>query len=333
MLEDYLKRLENLITPETYSKANFKERIGVTSRGSEQFSPNKDIVLEDSKRLIDSYLNKMGVKEQDQKSFSEGRLKAYNKILESEGKFEHPPDEVGNTGNPSRTGRMFSKDRVNEDSVARVLSYSPNKEDIGVLREKIHNINLKNMNYRHEIETLKANINNLTKELDEQRQLITKYERQKESDNKYLLKLEGMLQNSKSSSLLSFKTPTNPNGAINDLSRITSTHTGFKNKRNTSFNDLFSVEFSKNNILIEEKGNGGNILNVNDKEELRMLVLNLLTENKKLKDFQKEVFEISKSYDNINEGMMEAIKGIQGLVKDEQMVGDDPKFELISRFI
>jgi hypothetical protein len=334
MLEDYLKRLESLITPETYSKANFRERIGVTSRGSDLTLPTKDIVLEDSKRLIDSYLNKMGIKELESKSYSENRLKAYGKILESEGKLEHPPDEQRVT----RTGRMFSKDRVNspEDSVAKVLSYSPNardSEDVGMLKEKIHNLNLKNMNYRHEIETLKSTINGLNKELDDQNQLITKFERQKESDNKYLLKLESMLQHSKSSSLMSFKSSSNPNGAINDLSRITSTQTGFKNKRNTSFNDFFSVEFSKNNILIEEKGNN-NILNLNDKEELRMLVLNLLTENKKLKDFQKEVFEISKSYDNINEGMMEAIKNLQCIMKDDQLVNLDDaqgKFELISK--
>jgi hypothetical protein len=345
MLEDYLKRLENLITPETYSKANFKERIGVTSNKDLQASPNRDMILEDGKRLIDSYLNKMGVnREQDQKAFlSENKLKVYNKILESEGKLENPPEDniaSGSHSNTLRTTRMFSpiksRDSQLGDSTMKRLSFSPggvrdrDNEEAGTLREKIHNLNLKNMNYRHEVETLKNTITGLQKELEEQKHFVYKLERQKENDNKYLLKLESMIQNNRSNSLLSYRSSNSPNGAINDISRITYNQTA--KKKNTSFNDLFSVEISKNNILIEEKGNH-NILNVNDKEELRILVLNLLTENKRLKDFQKEVFEISRNYDNINEGMMEAIKNLQNLIKDDHklLLEDTGKFELISK--
>jgi hypothetical protein len=322
MLDDYLKRLESLITPETYSKANFRERIGVLSKTSEMISSNKDLVFEDNKRLIDSYLNKMGVKEQDQKSLSESRVKIYNKILESEGKLQNPPEE-----NFNRTGRLLSPDRstTSLDNTAKRLTFSPDSHDPQQLREKVHSLNLKNMNYRHEIENYKQSVSSLNKELDEYKQLIQKFERQKDSDNKYLLKLENMLQNSRSNSLLSMKTVSNPNGAISDLSRITSG----KNKKNTSFNDLFSVEFSKNNILIEEKGNN-NILNVNDKEELRMLVLNLLTENKKLKDFQTQVFEISKHYDSINESILEAVRNIQGVLNKEPDLNE--RMELINNF-
>jgi hypothetical protein len=382
MMEDYLKRLENLITPHSYTKNNIKGRLEeettevnlnkpmFTNNTDRQIILNQDLNSDENKKLIDEYLQKMGIKDvmelgvNNGSILGENRVKIYQKILENEGKFENP--EVLNlfnqdilTGNfnsdfkSSRPfsirGNFFSDQNINN----KTYSLSPTRRfrssaadnnnisqlDNNSLREKIHQLNIKTMNYRHEVEVLKSKITELNKTIESQDQAINKLERQKESSNKYLLKLEAMLAQSQGGSAknsLSFlnmtSNPSSPHRQNNQikLDNPNFSYSSYTNNANTqgnmlsptnlnttvnrkpNINETVHVEINHktNNILIEDKLSH-TVMNIADKHDLREYIINLVAENQKLKLFQNQVFEISKNYDDINENVVETMKNLQ----------------------
>jgi hypothetical protein len=296
MLDDYLKKLENMITPQTYSKQNYKSKFNMGN-----INTNDQMTNEVNHKLLEDYINKMGVRANDN-PLAESRIRVYNKILDSDDKFQIPPDDICNEN------KMINK--------TQSMSPSQNNE-----KERIHHLNLKNMNYRHEIETLKNRLNSAVNELDEYKMLVNKLERQKDSDNKYLLKLESMLENNKGNNGLGFRNYTNSSMA--DISKIS--------RKTFMSNDYYTIYYKTNTIIIEDKYSD-NIIAIADKDDLKQYILNILTENRRLKDFQKEVYEISKNYDDINSTMLESIKILQNTLTNDQRlkIEEDGKLDLIS---
>jgi hypothetical protein len=280
MLDDYLKKLENMITPQTYSKHNYKNKFNMNYKDS--------IINEKDNKLIED-INDNPL---------ENRMRVYNKILESDDKFQSPPYDIKMI---NRTQSM-SQSQVNE-------------------KEKIHQLNIKNMNYRHEIETLKNKMNDAVKELEEYKILVNKLEKQKDSDNKYLLKLEHMLESNKTQGGLMFRNYSN--GSMSDISKIS--------RKTIASNEYYSIEYKTNTIIIEDKYNDSTIA-ISEKEELKQYILNLLTENRRLKDFQNQVYEISKNYDDINSNMLDSIKSLQDILSNDQRLKfeEGGKLDLIS---
>jgi hypothetical protein len=297
MLDDYLKKLENMITPQTYSKQNYKGKFLMDNINTQDVLTN-----EADQKLLEDYINKIGVKSNNN-LLAESRIRIYNKMLESNDKFQSPPDD-----------NVIKFDRFN-----RTQSMSPKQSND---KERIHQLNIKNMNYRHEIETLKNNLNDVTKELEECRILVSRLEKQKDSDNKYLLKLEHMLENNKGQNGLTFRKYSNV--SMSDISKIS--------KKNCVCNDYYNIEYKNNTLIVEDKYNDNSIA-ISDKEELKQYILNTLTENRKLKDFQNQVFEISKNYDDINSTMLESIKSLQNTLSSDQRLKfeNDGKLDLISK--
>lgn len=366
MLEDYLKRLESLISPQGYNKGNFKEKLlsdldkererikqqeakiessSIEARlqidnlnlnmlnsennfNNERTSSNSvnieqmnhiklelidknNLNSEENKKLIEEYLSKMGIKSLTELNnglapggniIQENRLKIYQKILENEGRLENPEQLYNSLGkNEIREIRREEKSKVHQ-SIHRSHNYSlsPSRafrsqmpDEPEKLKEKVHQLNVKCMNYRHEAETLKTKINELNKTIEEHSHEISKSEKQKEVNNKYLLKLETLLaQQNPKNSLLFLKT----------------------NEKNNTFsipkNEKIVLEFHGNTLFIDNKINNS-VTNISDKNELKEYLLNLLNENQKLKTFQIQVFKISKNYDDINENMLECVRSIQ----------------------
>ena len=296
MLDDYLKKLENMITPQTYSKQNYKSKFNMGN-----VNTNDELTNEVNQKLLEDYINKMGVKANDN-PLAESRIRVYNKMLDSDDKFQIPPDDISN----------------NMRMVNRTQSMSPSQNNE---KERIHQLNIKNMNYRHEIETLKNRLNNAVKELEDYKILVNKLERQKDCDNKYLLKLEHMLENNKGHNGLGFRNYSN--GSMADISKIS--------RKTVMSNEYYTIDYKTNTIIIEDRDND-NIIAIADKDELKHYILNILTENRRLKDFQKEVYEISKNYDDINSTMLESIKSLQNTLNNDQRLKleEDGKLDLIS---
>lgn len=373
MLEDYIKRLESLITPNNYNKNNFRQKIktdledpevienkNFSSKNKREFLLELDknnITSEENKKLLDEYLNKMGIRDLNDSSIStENKLKIYQKILEKK-EINNPAnvaeDFAHTYGSIELSGPIDLKEtkiRDNKDTQSvisktnktnKTYSLSPSRRirmsgnfeeneingNVGSLREKIHLLNIKNMNYRHEVESLKTKISELSKTIEEKSEMIEKLEKQKENSNRYLLKLEAMLaqngtkepQNYQSfiqhrPSQLNFSNnsinnfPTSPiskrrESNFIDYSPRKSTKTGF-----LSDGDKFTYGYNSN--YGSNHSSHYNTFHPNRDD----IIANLVNENQKLKSFQNQVFEISKNYDDINENMVEGMKKIQQII-------------------
>lgn len=319
-MEEYLKRLEDIIVPQNYNKHNFRDKMKAeledpaeAERKMEALSRsriNQENVIssnnfnlngEEENKLIDEYIQKMGVNEELGKST--GKVKIYEKILENEG-----VNEV-----------------VRGIKSSKTYSLSPSRTirsiDESTLREKVHQLNLKSMNFRAEIESLKNTVSELKSKVEEKDEIIGKLERQKEKDNKYLLKMEGLLANKENGNNISV----NKTKIISDKTLISNIH--------SKIHDGPNIDFNKTNQLIIEDKVNHTIHNFTDRNDLKEFVSNLTAENQKLKLFQNGVFDLSKKYDDVNENMIEGMKQIGNLInKNENILDDSSKRDVIGNF-
>jgi hypothetical protein len=334
MLEDYLSRLENLITPNYYNKTNFKDKIKAEFEDPAEVPERKKKLLENTdlfnriqteeeKKLIDTYIEKMGAKDytdENRKTLKENKIKIYEKILENEN-LEGAINTFSSVENKNIDGSVNGKaNKTYSLSPSRRQRLSENNAGEITMKEKIHLLNIKNMNYRYELEACKNKITELNKKNDEQQNEISKLEKQRDNNNKYLLKLENILAQQNGDKLNLTMSPTNNNKTASKIPK------NYFNVSQTK-NENLIVDFNKtNNLIIEDKLNN-TTKNIGDRQELKEFIANLITENQKLKLFQSQVFEISKNYDDINENIIEGIKQMQFSIGDSNIF--DKKIEQI----
>lgn len=316
MFEDYLKKIDEIITPNYYNIKNYKEKIKGEFQDPFEFEEkqkkqeNPEGTLNDSKRLVEEYLKKMNTKEtSDEAALSDNKLKIYKKILEN----TTPQDEAINSPLSSNHQRMLSNSSVSKNN--KTYSQSPSRRlfkssELGdaSTKEKIHNLNIKNMNYRYEIETLKNKLNEQNKTIEDQKIEIAKLEKQNENNNKYLMKLENLVSQRNLNLNFNKSSVTNVNfGSYDNLvSHL---------KASKSDNNVI-VDFNRmNNLVIEDRANQ-TVVNITDRNDLKELISNLIQENQKLKQFQNQVYEISKNYDDINENIVEGMKNVQNILNN-----------------
>ena len=177
MLAEYMQKIESLISPNNYSRENFKQKIIETSKNNdEQYTFEPDDILKKTSK--DSIENLMSTNEQINKlkKENEGKLELPEEIV-----IKHQ-DSIKSEGVPPRHFKIKNREYT--------------EKDIQLLLEKVHGLNLKNMNYRYEIEKYKTQLNESIKEKNNYKLEIEKLEKQKENLTKYLLKLEENLSNS-----------------------------------------------------------------------------------------------------------------------------------------
>lgn len=278
---------------------------------------NDDLLLENPQNSskINEYLDKMGLNNSQTLQIDEKKLKVYQKILENDD-FNQNLD--GNF-------ETFDQDYLRNQRSQHTYSLSPmrrlkntySKPDDQFMREKIHELTLQSMKYRHQLESQKIQIGELEQTIEHQNYIITKLEKEKENSNKYLLKLENLLNNA-----------TNQ-GAENNFNASFTGGFGFSAgaalgimttmnqsterlaspiPRQSAFS-LTTKSFISNRNTLNFNGNGNQTNN--PKRNLKEVVSNLLNENIKLRNFQNQILEISKNYDDINENILEGIKNIQ----------------------
>lgn len=296
---------ENLIT-ETNLKEN--ANINLINVDPQQPENEKKVALEsDNMKLLNEYLRRSGFKETAETIASNpNKVKLYQKILESDikkaknEKVSVSSNEVVLNEEKSNQGLENTKLRsstakIDLRSSLQEKSSASNKENVSRLgvnvsrkgsnkierNEKFTQLHYQSINYRHEIETLQNMLKSLEKKYLEKQNVIDTYEKQKENDDKYLLKLEDIYKQEQ-----------------------------MKNKNNLNI----SLNVSNTNNNISGLGNEENVLsglNLKDKNQLNNLITNLINENYKLKHFQAQVLEISKNYDDINENIVNNMKSTQ----------------------
>jgi len=312
MIENYLKQIETFITPR-----NFNHQFNEINIKNIQNNPRKD---EDLPNQL-SAENRKKIEEFLKNQMLEGKGKLYDKILDNSGSTDKIVTNTNHTTKNNQSGNInyvsttnisrinpsnhFSQNsNLNENKKSvqlRNKSLSPSKNiclsdnlsneistnDVGCLQKKIHELNIKSMNYRYEISQLKQFVENQQQTLMQKDLIIQKLEKQRENDAKYLLKLETMISQKQKQEVTVSQTNNN-----NNIQKQESNQISFKNDE-----ELKSLN-----------------LNFNDKKEVKDYILNNLKELTQLREFQSNVYHISKDYDSINENIIEGMNLIQSLI-------------------
>ena len=314
MLDNYIKKIENLITPTYYDRNNYKEKI--LSEGNNFNKEDIEPKFKTFKKPNYEKFQKKNSKEYEKKNQID------KKKQENEGKLENP--ELDNLFQ-----RTLAKTEEINEPIRKIKGKEYSDNDIETLLEKVKSLNLKNMNYRYEIEKYKNKINQLQKDYDIQIDLQNKMEKEKENLTKYLLKLEKMLQN-KSKPIIINSTNSNISTISNNQNNMSITAT----KKSVSiFNTSnINISVSGNNPIITIIDNVKNIKHtILSRDELQNFLLKIYKENQKLKAFQSQVFELSKNYDDINSNIEDSLKKLQETIKNSNN-GNNIGQEILTQF-
>lgn len=237
MIEEYLKKLEKIISPQTYDLDNYKDKI----LQSNIDIPDKEFIqgLDDFNDLECQTDNKKEIKDKRQ---------------------------------VDRDNKSITKSYVNDKSQTNIAD--PEK-----LRQKVHNLNVKNMAYRQQIDALNRKIEDQGRQIESQRRIIEENNVTIENNSKYLLKLEAYL-------VEAGKNKARERFTLNLLG----VNCGFANEcKDQNSKASFSVE----------------------KTNMRDMIIALTNENQKLKTFQNKIIDLSQTYDEINQNMLESLKEAQ----------------------
>lgn len=293
MLDDYMKDINQVTSPENYNVNNYKQKI------EQRESRQKQLQKEE-----ESY---------DIAGRKQGTQGAKMKIKIPQNMQKEMKNKAITKTSPKKTVPRKTEEKkvVKKEEPPRMTTLSQNQE-----------LQYKSMNYRHEIEVGKNRIAELEKILENKNQEISKLLREKEHMSSYLIKLESVMRR---------KTDTNTQGTtetFKDSPTIENT------KDNVEDGDKFEA-FNAHNLTINITGasptitmiDGEGHKNVITRKRDMMKFLNkIYRENQSLKNFQNQVFMLSKTYDDINNNLAESISGFQEISKN--LGNDNIKIEV-----
>ena len=275
MLEEYMKQLEAVIDKDEYDLSNFKEKI---LKREELLSKNNQQKNEEPE-----------VNQSDEK------------LLYSEASTTNKVKSDKNLGNRPAWGSNTLHNKKNKVRESYKQSKVINSKNIN---NKVEEKKKKNLNLKKQREKIKQKHNDLEKELNTKEDELNKVTKEKEDLSKYLFKIEKVVKGTSSNS---------PGGPLvvtfseNDISP--------ENVKNYEAFDSQSLTInisggSPNIIMENEKGDKIIIIS---KKDLMKYLNKLYKENQGLKNFQNQIFNLSKSYDDINNNLADCIAGFQEL--------------------
>ena len=256
-----------------------------------------------------------------------------NNIDQEEEIHENSVPEINNTQqnpkiskNLQKTTSKKSSKKTNIKEAKSIKTTLPNKNQMNKYKET----SIKAMNYRVDIYKTQENCKKLEKDIEEKYKKIEKVNKERDNLKNYLNKLEKVMKQ---------KTDTDNN----DTTKITpsSLHknkitvsTVNKSITNTNENESNLTEQSdektkdnnnENKLTISMTGTApvitmddgqGNKNIIKSKASLMKFLYKIYMENQNLKNFQGQVFNLSKNYDDINNILAESISGFQDIAKN-----------------
>jgi hypothetical protein len=287
MLEEYLKRLESLITPRSFSLTGFKDQSNI----AKGFKTSVD--------------------------FKEEK-------------------ETNNNQNTNNNNIKEKNDTSKANITETDMSPDIMKKEVHELRLKNHELKLNNMYYRHDIHLLKQQIDTQKKDIKEKDELIKKLDNQIKDNNKYLLRLEGVRakegvlldpqSNNVATSSNNLNNNPNSNPKSNDDIKKSSKKEGGWTLNNANPSNLNQSNLRENvgNLANDSHLNISNLsdmnnlkgLNLSDKKAVKEFALKVMAENKKLKGFQAKIYEVSKTYDVLNEKITNGLRSVKKFFED-----------------
>ena len=171
------------------------------------------------------------------------------------------------------------------------------------INNKVEEKKMKNLNLKKQREKIKQKHNELEKELNNKEDELNKVTKEKEDLSKYLFKIEKVVKGTSN---------TAGNPSVMTFSENEILQDKVKNYEAFDSQSLtINISGGSPNIIMEnEKGEKIIIIS---KKDLMKYLNKLYKENQGLKNFQNQIFNLSKSYDDINNNLADCIAGFQEL--------------------
>ena len=258
MLEEYMKQLEDVIDKDEYDRSNFEEKI---LKREEQLNNLNQENHEES--------------EQPQNQINQKLIQDTKKLKNS-----------NNLANRPAWGSNTQKSKPNKAREQIKQSKVLNAQNIN---NKVAEKDKKNIKYKKQREEIKKKKNDLEKELNTKEDQLLKASKEKDELSKYLFKIEKVVKGN--------------TGGQNGTTVMTFTDKDINDENNNKNFEAFDSQSLTINIsggspnVIMEDGKGQKIIIISKKDLMKYLN-KLYKENQGLKNFQNQIFNLSKSYDD-----------------------------------
>ena len=178
------------------------------------------------------------------------------------------------------------------------------------------------MNYRVEIYKTKENVSRLEKDLEIKNKKLEKVIKEKQNFQNYLSKLEKIVQEKTDTDNQEQKVNIPPSQRSQQESSANKTISNKddqsqSNAEQTEENNKVKLTINMTGVapVITMDDGQGNKNVIKSKKGLMKFLYKIYSENQNLKNFQKQVFDLSKDYEDINNIMKEGISGFQEIAK------------------
>ena len=198
---------------------------------------------------------------------------------------------------------------------------APNKTQM----KKYKDTAIKAMNYRVDIYKAQEKCTKLEKDIEDKYKKLEKVNKDKNNLKNYLNRLEKVMQQktdtdnndstkininkNKIGNLNTNKTETNQSESQNMTEQSED-----KNNENANLNKLTISMTGTAPVITMDDGQGNKNI-IKSKNGLMKFLYKIYTENQNLKNFQTQVFNLSKNYDDINNILAESVSGFQNIAK------------------
>ena len=236
-------------------------------------------------------INQQNNEEPEQNSFDERLLQ------------EETTKKIKNNNNNNRPawGSNTKNIKINKFRESYKQSKELNAKNIN---NKLENKKKNNLNLKKQREKIKKKHDELEKELNNQENELNKIAKEKEDLSKYLFKIEKVVKGT---------TGIGKDGPF--VMTFTEKEHQLENNKNYEAFDSQSLTINISggspNIIMEDGKGKKNI--IISKKDLMKYLNKLYKENQGLRNFQNQIFNLSKSYDNINNNLADCISSFQEL--------------------
>ena len=279
MLEEYMKQLESVIDKDEYDRSNFEEKI--------------------IKR--EELLNEANQENDEEPQPVQQNSAQENKKL----KNSNNNNNIANRPVWGYNNLNNKKNKVREQYKQSKVISAQN------INNKVAEKNKKNLKYKKQKEEIKKKQDELEKELNTKEDELIKASKEKDDLSKYLFKIEKVVKGNTGGTTGGATVMTFSEKDNNDENNLNKNYEAFDSQSLT-----INISGGSPNIIMED-GKGQKIIIISKKDLMKYLN-KLYKENQGLKNFQNQIFNLSKSYDDINNNLADCIAGFQELCMNNQ---------------
>lgn len=219
----------------------------------------------------------------------------------------------------NKASKKNSKTKKSKQTSQKEIVKGPNKAELDNYQKTLK----KGMNVRVNIYKTNEKCTKLEKDLEEKTKKLEKINKEKDGLKTYLTKLEKMAQQKTDTDNLDYQTPKLKNNLV--ASSIKKSINTINQSEHFTEQSVEKTETApENNLTISMTGNcpiitmddGEGVKNViKSKTALMKFLYKIYTDNQNLKNFQTQVFNLSKNYDDINNILSESSSGFVEIAK------------------